>query len=101
MIHEGNNLLWYQKSLSNSVCKFVVSFGTILTCDCLQNIQCSLLYSCKTKKDISYSWKIRILQEMLVNYYRLQQEYWGENKKLSYNLLFTFVHGTGRATLSH
>lgn len=38
---------------------------------------------------------------MLVNYYRLQQEYWGENKKLSYNLLFTFVHGTGRATLSH
>lgn len=33
--------------------------------------------------------------------YRLQQEYWGENKKLSYNLLFTFVHGTGRATLSH
>ena len=40
-------------------------------------------------------------QEMLVNYYRLQQEYWGENKKLSYNLLFTFVHGTGRATLSH
>ena len=39
---------------------------------------------------------------MLVNYYRLQQEYWGENKKLSncYNLLFTFVHGTGRATLS-
>ena len=63
MIHEGN--CDTKKSLSNSVCKFVVSFGTILTCDCLQNIQCSLLYSCKTKKDISYSWKIRILQEML------------------------------------